>query len=393
MSGRLASSPLSAQVKIKHSIIAMNQLKSVEEGQNCVGSSMIIPTADERVFKRMLLLERRRSERTGIPFALALLDVEGIQPSLDRTKLEELATSVGTAMRETDLTGWYLQSSTIGIILTTLNGVDRLSLKSIVAERVDRVLSMQLTSSQKQQVRISVYIFPELMTDGDSVGPAPEFYADPEPAHLKSKLNAVLKRTIDIAGSLAVLILLSPLFLVIAIIVKLTSRGPVLFRQTRLGRLGKKFTFLKFRSMYVNNDPEIHKRYIQNLIDKKVSESEGTFKIKNDPRITAFGRFLRKSSLDEVPQFINVLKGEMSLVGPRPPIPYEFEKYSLWHRRRILEVKPGITGEWQVNGRSRTAFDEMVRMDLRYIQNQCIWLDLKILLKTPLAVLKANGAY
>jgi exopolysaccharide biosynthesis polyprenyl glycosylphosphotransferase len=354
---------------------------------------MIIPPADERVFKRMLLLERRRSERTGIPFALALLEVEGIQPGLDRTKLDELATSVGTAMRETDLTGWYHQSSTIGIILTTLNGVDRLSLKSIIAERVDRVLSMQLTSSQKRQVRISVYIFPEQMTDGDSVGPAPEFYADPKPEHLKSKLNVALKRTIDVAGSLAVLILLLPLFLVIAIILKLTSRGPVLFRQTRLGRLGKKFTFLKFRSMYVNNDPEIHKNYIQNLINKKVSESEGTFKIKNDPRITSFGRFLRKSSLDELPQFINVLKGEMSLVGPRPPIPYEFEKYSLWHRRRILEVKPGITGEWQVNGRSRTAFDEMVRMDLRYIQNQCIWLDLKILLKTPLAVLKANGAY
>ena len=145
--------------------------------------------------------------------------------------------------------------------------------------------------------------------------------------------------------------------------------------------------------MYVNNDAEIHKIYVQNLIERKVNESEGTFKIKNDPRITAFGRFLRKSSLDELPQFINVLKGEMSLVGPRPPIPYEFEKYSLWHRRRILEVKPGITGEWQVNGRSRTTFDEMVRMDLRYIRNQCIWLDLKILLKTPLAVVTASGAY
>jgi lipopolysaccharide/colanic/teichoic acid biosynthesis glycosyltransferase len=144
--------------------------------------------------------------------------------------------------------------------------------------------------------------------------------------------------------------------------------------------------------MYADNDPEIHKKYVHSLIEKKVSES-GTFKIKNDPRVTPLGRFLRKSSLDELPQLINVLKGEMSLVGPRPPIPYEFEKYSVWHRRRILEVKPGITGEWQVNGRSRTTFDEMVRMDLRYIQNQSIWLDLKILLKTPLAVMMANGAY
>jgi lipopolysaccharide/colanic/teichoic acid biosynthesis glycosyltransferase len=145
--------------------------------------------------------------------------------------------------------------------------------------------------------------------------------------------------------------------------------------------------------MYVNNDPEIHRKYVQNLIAKKVDEGGGSFKIKNDPRITAVGRFLRKSSLDELPQFLNVLHGEMSLVGPRPPIRYEFENYALWHRRRILEVKPGITGEWQVSGRSRTTFDEMVRMDLRYIRQQSVWLDLKILLKTPFAVISGNGAY
>jgi lipopolysaccharide/colanic/teichoic acid biosynthesis glycosyltransferase len=109
--------------------------------------------------------------------------------------------------------------------------------------------------------------------------------------------------------------------------------------------------------------------------------------------VTPIGHFLRKTSIDELPQFINVLKGEMSLVGPRPPIPYEIESYSVWHRRRILEAKPGITGEWQVNGRSRTSFDEMVRMDLRYIRNQSIWLDIKILLKTPLAVLNGDGAF
>jgi lipopolysaccharide/colanic/teichoic acid biosynthesis glycosyltransferase len=354
---------------------------------------MITPIADERVFQRMLLLERRRSERTGTPFALALIDMGRLASSLHPAKLDDLADSLGAAMRETDLTGWYRQSSTIGIILTTSNGVDRPKLKSIIVERVNRILSLRLSPDQRGYVPISVHIFPEQTDDADYVGPDREFYSDQERGYLKSKLNAVLKRSIDIAGSLGVLILLSPAFLVIALIVKLTSRGPVLFRQTRLGRLGKKFTFLKFRSMYVDNDAEIHKTYVQNLIEKKVSESEGTFKIKNDPRVTAFGRFLRKSSLDELPQLINVLRGEMSLVGPRPPIPYEFEKYSLWHRRRILEVKPGITGEWQVNGRSRTTFDDMVRMDLRYIQNQCIWLDLKILLKTPLAVVTAHGAY
>src|SRR5262249_51200385 len=137
----------------------------------------------------------------------------------------------------------------------------------------------------------------------------------------------------------------------------------------------------------------IHREYIRNLIDKNASHSEGTYKIKNDPRVTPLGRFLRKSSLDELPQFINVLRGEMSLVGPRPPIRYEFESYSLWHRRRIVEAKPGITGDWQVHGRSRTTFDEMVRMDLRYIRNQSIWLDLRILFKTPFAVFRGDGAY
>ena len=113
----------------------------------------------------------------------------------------------------------------------------------------------------------------------------------------------------------------------------------------------------------------------------------------NDPRVTPLGRFLRKTSLDELPQFINVLKGDMSLVGPRPPIPYEFENYDTWHRRRVLEAKPGITGLWQVMGRSRTTFDEMVRLDLQYIRDQSFWLDLKILVKTPVAVLSGSGAY
>src|SRR5262249_12191111 len=156
---------------------------------------------------------------------------------------------------------------------------------------------------------------------------------------------------------------------------------------------GGEFTCLKFRSMYINNDPAIHQEYVRNLINKKVDDSHGMFKIKNDPRVTTIGRFIRKTSLDELPQFINVLKGDMSLVGPRPPIPYELESYSLWHRRRITEARPGITGEWQVNGRSRTTFDEMVRMDLRYIRNRSLWLDVKILFKTPFAVFSGNGAY
>ena len=145
--------------------------------------------------------------------------------------------------------------------------------------------------------------------------------------------------------------------------------------------------------MTAGSDPQIHKQYTRGLIRGNTENLTNVYKIQNDPRVTAFGRVLRVSSLDELPQFINVIAGDMSLVGPRPPIPYEFECYQSWHRRRVLEAKPGITGIWQVNGRSRTTFDDMVRMDLQYVRNRSLWLDLKILLKTPFVVLSRNGAY
>jgi lipopolysaccharide/colanic/teichoic acid biosynthesis glycosyltransferase len=150
--------------------------------------------------------------------------------------------------------------------------------------------------------------------------------------------------------------------------------------------------------MYTNNDPKIHREYVQQFIAGKdgLNKSEGSdqpvYKLVKDPRVTFIGGFLRKTSMDELPQFLNVLRGDMSLVGPRPPVPYEFEVYDIWHRRRVLEVRPGVTGLWQVSGRNRTRFDEMVRLDLRYCQNWSIWLDLKILLATPRAVFNGGGA-
>ena len=154
---------------------------------------------------------------------------------------------------------------------------------------------------------------------------------------------------------------------------------------------------MKFRTMYTCNDPKIHREFVRSFIagakmEEKYEGQPLIFKITNDPRITPVGRFLRKASFDEFPQFWNVLRGEMSLVGPRPPLPYEFEVYDFWHRRRVLEVKPGVTGLWQVSGRSRTCFDDMVRLDLRYSQRWSLWLDLKILFATPRAVLTGNGA-
>lgn len=209
--------------------------------------------------------------------------------------------------------------------------------------------------------------------------------------------KSITKRIIDIIGAMIGMILFSPLMLVIVLAVKITSPGPVLFKQRRVGYKGKYFTFLKFRSMFVDNEESLHQDYVKKLIQgEKDQINNGTnedpfYKIIDDPRITPFGRFMRKTSLDELPQFFNVLKGEMSLVGPRPPIPYEVKEYQIWHFRRILEVKPGITGLWQVSGRSRTTFDEMVRLDIKYAENWSLWLDLTILFKTVRAVFAAEG--
>jgi exopolysaccharide biosynthesis polyprenyl glycosylphosphotransferase len=223
-------------------------------------------------------------------------------------------------------------------------------------------------------------------------------YPDLLPKNLTSKTSQLTKRAIDVIGSLLALTLLSPFYVIIAVAIKLTSKGPIFFKQDRVGQYGKHFSFLKFRSMYYKNDAKIHQEYVRGLIsgkhDGKGAAGNGTvFKIKDDPRVTPVGKFLRKTSLDEIPQFLNVLMGDMSLVGPRPPIPYEVEVYEAWHRRRFLEAKPGITGLWQVEGRSRTKFDEMVRLDLRYVKTWSPWLDIKILLRTPAVVFRGDGAY
>ncbi len=190
--------------------------------------------------------------------------------------------------------------------------------------------------------------------------------------------------------------LLSPLLLLVGVLVKLTSRGKVLFRQVRIGENSKPFTMLKFRTMQSNADHKIHQDFVSSFIKGRAQVhgpgQNGFFKITNDPRVTSIGRFLRSTSLDELPQLWNVLRGDMSLVGPRPPLPYELEQYEPWHRRRVLDAKPGVTGLWQVTGRSRTTFDEMVRLDLRYARTRSLWTDIKILLATPGAALSKKGA-
>jgi lipopolysaccharide/colanic/teichoic acid biosynthesis glycosyltransferase len=203
------------------------------------------------------------------------------------------------------------------------------------------------------------------------------------------------KRALDLFGATLALVFSVPLWLLIALAIKLDSPGPVLLRQLRVGRNGKTFVFYKFRSMCANNDDARHRQYVADFMkgtrSNQLAGARAYFKMRQDPRVTRIGRFLRRTSLDEVPQLLNVLRGEMSLVGPRPPLPYEVDNYELWQLAR-LRVLPGITGIWQVYGRSRVSFEQMVRMDLDYIARSSVWLDLKLLLLTVPAVLKGAGA-
>jgi exopolysaccharide biosynthesis polyprenyl glycosylphosphotransferase len=195
------------------------------------------------------------------------------------------------------------------------------------------------------------------------------------------------KRTLDIVGSLCALIALAPVFLVVAILIKLEDRGPIFFRQTRVGRHGREFGMFKFRSMRIDAEQRLKELLAQNEHNNGI-----TFKIKKDPRVTNMGRFIRKYSIDELPQFWNVLVGDMSLVGPRPPVPREVALYSLADRRR-LAVKPGLTCIWQISGRASIDFPGQVQLDVRYIESRSLREDIKILLKTVPAVLSGDGAY
>ncbi len=212
----------------------------------------------------------------------------------------------------------------------------------------------------------------------------------------RSRLGLAAKRSIDIGVSVFVLVFGLPFHLLLSVLVKLTSEGPVLFLQDRVGENGRAFRMYKFRTMVTDNDDELHRSFARDFINGKANGGNGSngsvFKIVDDPRVTSIGKFLRKTSLDELPQFINVLKGEMSLVGPRPPLTYEMDHYQEWHKQR-LAVKPGLTGLWQVSGRSTVPFDEMVALDLHYIENWSLLLDVKIILRTVPVMLSGIGGY
>jgi lipopolysaccharide/colanic/teichoic acid biosynthesis glycosyltransferase len=354
----------------------------------------------ESEFHRLLYVEQKRSERSRRPFILMLLDVTGHNDNPRRGQI--LLTIKGVlsdCLRDTDMRGWYRTDSLIGIIFTEIQILNE-NVKKGLLRKIHAKLNLSMGPDDLKKIRIFLHVYPEEIDEnGKTNGLSNVFNPKPSPPKASGKHNDLVKRCIDLSGSIAALMIFSPVFITIAVAVKMTSKGPVIFRQSRIGMHGKPFIFLKFRSMYIDRDENPHIDYIKKFINGRPAETgeagkeNDIYKLTKDPRITPVGRFIRKTSLDELPQFINVLKGEMSLVGPRPPLPYEFELYDTWHKRRLRQVKPGITGLWQVHGRSSTTFDDMVRLDLKYVAERSLWLDIKILLKTPSAVISCKGAY
>ncbi len=344
-------------------------------------------------FLECLRMEKRRVDRSKESLSIALFffnpkNTEGRKKDREREVLEFLK-DLNKITRETDIKGW-LGENAIGVLLPN---TDKMGADFYVKK------IFQGNGQPQYSVKTGTYpdhIFQELLAEAKG---EPNFFPlDLDDQLRPFQLQRAMKRVIDVLGSLGGLILLSPLLFFIALVVKVNSPGPVIFKQTRLGMKGVRFPFYKFRSMHWNVDDQVHREYVGNLITERLEKiNQGSkktpfFKMKSDSRITPVGKIIRNLSLDELPQLYNVLKGDMSLVGPRPPLAYEVEKYQPWHLRRILEVKPGLTGLWQVNGRSTTTFNEMVRLDLRYVRNWSLWLDLKILMRTLKAVLHPHEA-
>ncbi|WP_309645870.1 sugar transferase [Phenylobacterium sp.] len=335
-----------------------------------------------------LVRERKRADRLDSSFAVIVIDRGHEAP--DDGRWDDILRAAVATRRDVDTLGWLEQDTVLGLIVpdATHEAVHR------AVRRLQRRIVARIGKEAQASLSTRVYVHGTSWNEsGVHLPPVDLLLEAFVPVRSDATADAA-KRTVDVVASLALLVLFAPVMLLAFLAVRLTSSGPALFRQARVGRRGEPFTMLKFRSMRVDAGHAIHNDYVTWFITasgKQPREGGEVFKMTNDPRITAVGRWLRKTSLDELPQFLNVLRGDMSLVGPRPPLPFEVEKYQPWHRRRVLEAKPGVTGLWQVNGRSRTTFDEMVRMDLEYSRTRTFWGDLRILAATPIAMVKGAG--
>lgn len=404
-------------------------------------------------FYRRFLIERRRSERGDYEFSIIVIDLDSFENKHLSNRNEKLfikaeETLFSTAkliLRETDAVVKYFplklaillpDTATDGTqivmnrIKEILNNLGDRSLQTIFQNVIfypysypsqefeinkfinDRIFDNSSSTTELEKkvrnVRSSYFYCNgsngfdnedhfRMNSNGSIAFENPFCVLNEALSDLTKNWQVLVKRGIDVVFALIGIIIASPIILLICILIKLTSKGPIFFKQERIGYMGKKFLMYKFRTMYLLRDDQIHRNYITNYITNTNQFNEGPrntiFKLKNDPRITLIGKYLRRLSVDEITQLFNVLKGDMSLVGPRPPLQYEVDIYDLWHKRRYLTVKPGITGLWQIYGRSSTTFNEMVRYDLAYVKNWSVWLDLQIIFRTVGSVLRMKGAY
>ena len=377
-------------------ILIDNFLRAVR--RSCNGNSPNgFPSPED--FSRILERERERSDRSGVGFSLVVFETGTPQNGNGLASIL-ISSLLSRRHRAIDEVGW-LKDDAVAAALpgTSPEGAWKFAKDVMTGTPLENFPSA-----------CKVYTYPTPWMSGGKGGGKERNREIAEKNELPADQNAnfqptetrhsrsvsegleplicrtlpVGKRMLDIIGALAGLILFSPLFLLIAVFIKIVSPGPVFYRQERIGFLGKTFTFWKFRTMHVANDATEHHQYLSQLIQgdaPMLKLDDG-----RDNRIIHFGKFLRSSCLDELPQLINVLLGDMSLVGPRPCLPYEAEEYLQWHARRFDTV-PGMTGLWQVSGKNRTTFKEMIRLDIRYSQRMSLWMDFKILLLTGPAIL------
>lgn len=372
-------------------------------------------------FRVILERERVRADRNRHQFSMIIFEVS--EPEVDSTQVQHLARVLTNRIRLSDQAGWF-DGHRIGVLLpdTSPDGAWKL------AEDVRQAMAAKASSPE-----CTVYTYPSKWFFDDNEHSSQLHFADlsPEwrtktagsfsmstkhadslntdfatqecPANIRPNCRAsaqglepffvrplpAWKGVMDIVGALIALVVLSPLLLLVALIIKTVSQGPVFFKQQRAGYAGRTFGMLKFRTMRVNVDSSVHQQHVAKLINgsgrNDASSKMPMTKLDNDEQIIPFGKILRKTCLDELPQLINVLRGEMSLVGPRPPIPYEVENYLQWHYGRFDAV-PGMTGLWQVSGKNRLTFSQMVQLDVQYLRKKSLWLDIIILLKTPSAI-------
>ncbi len=372
--------------RIKHRIKNSSVLRDVD-------NELFLP---REVFRKIIGRERDRANRTGEIFSMVVFVLSDNRANQGDLKL--LTEILSPRVRTIDAVGW-VDSQHVGILLpeTKYDGACHFAEKichEILLVRTPPKFEIVTYPSDKfnDQENITSNTLSEKSKSkrkGEPLWGGWGFAKSQENVdYMFCLTKRILKRNFDFLGAVVCLFVFSPLFLAISTLIKVVSPGPIFYKQQRIGYAGQPFTFLKFRSMCSDADTHNHQEYLAQLIK---SESNGSgsdapmSKLDHDPQIIPLGNLLRKSCLDELPQLINVLRGEMSLVGPRPPIPYEVKEYLSWHRGRFDAI-PGMTGLWQVSGKNKLSFRDMVRLDIRYARERSLWLDVKILFRTPLAI-------